>query len=151
MGAFHPQAPLSMVRSTLLFGICTAFLPDAVVAQSIPVDRTTDWSLAGLRSDPPPVEQTLNILDLGGSGDGITSNNAAINAAFAAAAGQMTVIEFPAGDYFFSAGINVPDSVILRGEGADATTFTFSIGGSGHCINISGIELPTTYPIIGGG
>lgn len=119
-------------------------------AQLIPADRITDWSIAGLRSEPPAVEQTLNIMDLGGSGDGITSNNTAINAAFAAAAGQMTVIEFPAGNYFFSTAINVPDSVILRGEGSDATTFTFSIGGTGHCIIISGTELAQTYPIIGG-
>ncbi|MDQ3101072.1 MAG: hypothetical protein M3R08_06775, partial [Bacteroidota bacterium] len=124
--------------------------PHSLLAQTIPAERTTAWNLAGHRSEIPAIEQTLNILDLGGSGDGFTSNNAAITAAFAAAAGEMTVIEFPAGDYFFSTGISVPDSVILRGEGADATTLTFSIGGNGHCINIAGTELPQTYPIVGG-
>ncbi|MDQ3101411.1 MAG: hypothetical protein M3R08_08490, partial [Bacteroidota bacterium] len=122
----------------------------ALYGQAIPAERTTDWSLAGIRSEIPAIEQMLNILDLGGSGDGATSNNAALNAAFAAAAGEMTVIEFPAGDYFFTAGIDIPDRVIIRGEGSDATTFTFSLGGNGHCINIAGTELPQTYPIVGG-
>ncbi len=116
-------------------------------AQVIPIERITDWSNAGFIYPIPEPTLELNIMDFGAVADGSSSTNTAWNAAIAAAEGQMTVIAFPEGEFLFTSGIIVPDSVIVRGAGSDLTTFNFDLGGSGHCINFIGSESPEQYPI----
>jgi hypothetical protein len=117
------------------------------MGQVLPASRGTAWQYAGLLEPAPEPTQELNILDFGAVADGSVPVNAAWTAALAATAGQMTVILFPAGEYLFTSNMVLPDSVIVRGEGAGATTLTFDLGGIGHCISFVGQELPEVYPL----
>lgn len=90
----------------------------------------------------------IDITTLGGNGNGTTPNDAALQQAFTQLNGQQGTIYFPAGTYLFNSSINVPDSVILRGDGSTLTTLTFNLGGNGDLIRISGsitgAEIPLT-------
>ncbi|MEO8591440.1 MAG: glycosyl hydrolase family 28-related protein, partial [Flavobacteriales bacterium] len=105
----------------------------------------TDWSRAGFHIDPPEPTRFLSLADFGGVGDGATPNNAAMVAAMAAAEGAMTLISIPAGNYLFTSGIILHDSVIVRGEGADNTTLTLSESGYGHGLRAVGSEDTARY------
>ena len=118
-----------------------------VNAQVIPAERATDWSTAGFQLPIPEATLTLDITAFGGTGDGVTPNGGALTAAFAAAQGQMTVIQFPPGNFLFTSSIFLPDSVILRGATADSTTFTFTLSGAGYCISASGQEGVQQFPL----
>lgn len=125
------------LRSCLLL---SAVMAVRAMAQSIPAERVTDWSKAGLQLTPPTPTVTVDITDFGGSGDGVTPNDAALAAAFAAVQGQAAVVRFPPGDHLFTSTILLPDSVVLRGATADPTTLTFDLGGAGYCIAAVGQE-----------
>lgn len=122
-------------------------LASGVLAQVLPVDRATDWSKAGLQLEPPAPTVSVSILDFGGAADGLTPNNAALNAALAAVDGQMAVVYFPPGDYRFTSTVFLPDSVILRGATADSTTLIFDLGGAGAGIAVVGQEEAQAFPL----
>ncbi len=137
-----------MVRiERILFMLIVVLASGSVDGQTIPADRTAEWSQAGFIYDIPEPTLELNILDFGAMADGSISTNTAWNAAIATAEGQMTVIAFPEGEFLFTTGIIVPDSVIIRGAGSDLTTFTFDLGGIGHCISFMGEEIPDQFPL----
>lgn len=131
----------SVVLAIILMGAGQA------VAQVLPSDRSTDWSRAGLQLASPEPTVTVSILEYGGVGDGVTPNNAALNAALSAVDGQMAVISFPPGDYRFTSTVFLPDSVILRGATADSTTLIFNLGGAGAGIAVVGQEEAQAYPL----
>jgi hypothetical protein len=132
-------------RSILI--VVLVIMWNASAAQVIPAERTTAWSNAGFIYDIPEPTLELDIMDFGAVADGSASVNAAWNAAVDAASGQMAAISFPQGEFLFTSGIVVPDSVIVRGAGSELTTFIFNLGGIGHCIGFIGQELVAQYPL----
>lgn len=107
-------------------------------AQILPADRITDWSLAGYQDSIPAYSNTVNITAYGAVGDGIAVNDSCIQNAIAALNGLSGVVYFPAGNYYFTQSINLPDSVVLRSAGADSTTLSFNLNGNNNLINIRG-------------
>lgn len=140
--ACRPMHLSSALRSCML--LVTGMAVPAM-AQTIPAERITDWSRADLQLAPPVATVTVDITDLGGSGDGVTPNDAALAAALAAVQGQVAVIRFPPGDHLFTSTILLPDGVVLRGATADSTTLTFDLGGAGYCIAAVGQEEATHH------
>ena len=138
-----------MIFDRFLAGLSTSALATLVAfsasAQVIPAERATEWSRAGFHVAPAEPTRFLSLLDFGGVGDGATPNNAAMVAALAAAEGEMTVISIPPGNYLFTSGIVLHDSVILRGAGADSTTLTLSESGFGHGLRAVGSEDTAHY------
>ncbi|MEO8150872.1 MAG: T9SS type A sorting domain-containing protein [Bacteroidia bacterium] len=121
-----------------LFTLCIAFTQLAT-AQIIPTTLTTNWKKAGHEAPYAKKVLKLNISAYGGNNTGTVDNTAALTSAIAALGAHAGVINFSSGDYLFSSSINLPDSVVLRGVGAGATTLTFNFNGnSGNCINMNG-------------
>lgn len=120
---------------TLLLGV----IGNLLYAQDIPADRLTDWSTAGYNDSLPAYNNTLNILNYGGVGDGSTPNDNAVKAALSALNNRSGTIYFPVGDYAFTSSIDIDqDSVILKGDGV-ATRLLFDLGGvKKNLINVSG-------------
>ena len=115
------------------------FLPaSGALSQILPEDRRVDWDQAGLADDFPSAENVLNILDYDGDKEGQTANDEALSKAINDLNGQYGVIHFPEGTYLFKETIQLQDSVVLRGEGADQTTLQFDLDGKGHLINVEG-------------
>src|SRR6185437_3564557 len=99
----------------------------SLYSQTIPANRTVDWSRAGLRSPIPSYSTIVNVTNFGAVGDGTTVNDTAFTAALNSLNGESGVIYFPAGTYLFNSHIVLPDSIILRGESSQATFLKFDL------------------------
>lgn len=130
-----------------LFFVLLFFIAAAAPAQTIPATRTVDWSVAGMLEPAITPVPFIDITTLGGNGNGSTPNDAALQQAFIQLNGQQGTIYFPAGTYLFNSSINMPDSVILRGDGSTLTTLTFNLGGNGDLIRISGTITGAEIPL----
>lgn len=109
-----------------------------VFAQTLPVERSVDWTLAGLRDTTTNGFITIDMHERGVMGDGTTPNDTILQSVFADLSDDGAILIFPAGDFLFNQTIDVPDNTLIKGHGADATTFTIDLGGSGHSIRIQG-------------
>ena len=71
---------------------------------------------------------SINVMDYGALGNGVTDDLAAINKAFEVAIsttiGSAMTVDFPAGTYMVSDTVNIPNKVIVRGSGPIARTGT---------------------------
>src|SRR5690349_87998 len=90
------------------------FLHQLLFAQVIPADRRTDWTLAGYRDTIPTYSNEVNITSFGGVGDGVTTNNTALQNAIASLNGGSGTIYFPSGNFRFTASITLRDSIVLK-------------------------------------
>ena len=107
-------------------------------SQVIPSSRRADWTLAGYHGTIPVYSTVKNITDYGGSGDGITVNDLALQNAITSLTNQNGVIYFPAGTFLFNSPITLRSGLVLRGEGATNTTLQFNLAGSNNLITIAG-------------
>jgi hypothetical protein len=108
-------------------------------AQTIPATHLMNWSIAGYQGNTPVPSVIFDITNFGGVGDSLTDNYAAIQSAIDSLHGIMGVIYFPPGNYIISSTLNLPDSVILRGESPDSTHLLFNFNGVvSNAINITG-------------
>ncbi|CAB4164202.1 Pectate lyase superfamily protein [uncultured Caudovirales phage] len=65
------------------------------------------------------LRETVSVKDFGAVGDGVTDDTAAIQAAITACGGASgKSVYFPAGDYYISAAISVPNYTRIIGDGA---------------------------------
>lgn len=125
----------------LLFSIFIGcFLALNLSGQTIPPERLTQWSNAGLTVedlDIPTLE--LHIEDFGGVGNGIFDNSNAMNSALEFLADEGGIIHFGKGVYHFDSPIEISTSqVFLRGADTDSTTLTFEVGEGRDAISIFG-------------
>lgn len=127
-------------------------VPFLAIAQTIPPDRLTDWSLPGSSAAFAPA-QSVVLTAFGADPTGTLPCDAALTAAIAALGGPGEVF-IPAGDYLFQQSIVLPDSIILQGEvdpalGTPLATLLLSPGSNAHGIVIAGTETP--IPVVTGG
>lgn len=114
------------------------FVAQTTIAQIIPSTQRVDWSNAGYRGVIPQPANIVDVANFGATGNGITNDYPAVLSAIQSLSGQQGVVYFPSGIYKLSSTINVPDSIIIRGAGADSTTLLFDFNNAvANCINIS--------------
>ncbi len=106
--------------------------------QVLTSDRRVDWKIAGLRDTTTTGFNTINMQSQGISGDGITPNDDALSSVLSNLSGTGTILIFPGGNFLFNSPINLPSNLVIKGQGADATTFTFNLNGNGNSFNIEG-------------
>ena len=116
-------------------------LPVMALAQVLPPERITDWSLPGSR---PPFTPTTTVVltDHGADPTGAQPSDQALQAAIAALGGAGEVF-VPAGTYRFDQTILLPDSIIIQGEWSPAdpvptALFRLQPGANAHGIRIAG-------------
>lgn len=117
---------MARIIALLLLTITVVFCG---TAQTIPHERTVDWSLVGLNNGIQDYQNAVNIEDYGGTGDGSISNNGAFLNAINSLNNTPGVILFNEGTYLFDQVINLPDNTIIRGKGAGLTTLKFTASG----------------------
>lgn len=78
------------------------------------------------------------MLSEGANGNGTTPNDSILEAIFLQVSDSGAILNFPAGNFLFNETILVPDNIVIKGDGAEATTFTMDLGGSGHSFGING-------------
>lgn len=109
-----------------------------VNAQILPSERRVDWTLAGLRDN---INSEFKVIDLqlyGLQGDGRSPNDEALEKVLTNLDNTRTILQFPDGNFLFNRTIFLPDHVVLKGSGANQTTLTLDMEGSGHGIRIEG-------------
>lgn len=116
-------------------------------SQTLPTERSVDWTLAGIRDTNTIGFEVYDMNDLGVIGDGKSPNDEALNGILTSLNGNGAIIKFPSGNFLFNKTINLPSNVVISGKGTDNTTFTFDLGGKGHSITASGKSnrTDTTY------
>lgn len=97
-------------------------------APSPPTDL--GWQTAGYAWRGTSPAREINVRDMGARGDGLTDDTEALRRAVAALEGRFGSIYFPPGQYRFTQSISLPDSVLLRGEGARQSQLQFDGGGN---------------------
>ena len=124
-------------------------LAGLTASQTIPTERIylNSWQHAGISGHSPPPDTILNVQDYGATGDGSTSDSAAVQNAIASLSGAPGVIYFPAGTYRLTSGISLPSGTVLRGQRSELSTLLFDV--SGHCITAAG-TAGTFQPLISG-
>ena len=119
-------------------------------AQTIPANRSFNWSNSGYQGIYPVNATVIDFLTVGGINDGLTDNSSALQNAIATAT-KPAVIFFQSGDYLFNSSINLPDSIILRGSTADSTSLLFNFAGAtGNGINITGSASAAFTSVLSG-
>ena len=122
--------------SAMMFLIC--LFTGSAWSQVIPASRATDWTPAGYRGDIPQYANEVDITNFGGSGNGVTTNDLALQLAINSLNGQEGIVYFPAGNFAFSAPVTMQSSLVLKGEGAANTILRFNLSGTGNLITASG-------------
>jgi len=111
---------------------------DMLFAQTIPVSRSVDWISAQPISDKGEYSQIVignNVL----SGDGVTPNDDIFDLILAQVVpGHRTRIVFRSGNFLFNRPVVLSSDIVLKGKGADLTTFTMDLKGTDDAFKIKG-------------
>ncbi len=118
--------------------------------QVIPQWRVVDWQSSGNHFLFHHITDSVNIMDFGAVGDGISNDYQAIMDAVNSFNGNSGMVYFPIGIYKIENSLFLPDSIILKGNGANNTTLKFTTGENEHCINISGTITDSITTVVGG-
>lgn len=122
------------------------FLAHHLFSQILPEERSVDWKVSGNKSDLTNY-WTINILDYGGLGDGISYNDNAINQAIDESKNKAVIIYFPAGIYKFTSPIYLNNNTILSGASAEVTVLDFDLNKKNSLINVIGSQTKDTLII----
>lgn len=133
-----------MVRISLLVVSLLSFFNSH--SQTFEPKRVTAWENAGLTTELNAPQNQVSILDFGGDNTGANNSNSAYTDALASLNGKAGTIYFPQGEYLFTSGLSVPDSVFLKGE-SNATVLNFNLGGNGDLIQMNGSLVATQYDL----
>lgn len=134
-----------MHNYSILFSVCLSF---SLSAQLIPTSRKTDWSLAGIKDTSTQNFSTFDALQIGLISDGITPNDNALNNFFSVHQNEAIRLLFPSGTFLFNQAITLPSNTIIKGNGAENTTFTIQHSNSGHGILIHGQATSDTTKLV---
>jgi hypothetical protein len=127
--------------------ILSFFYAFLVASQTIPSDRTVDWTLAGIRDTTTANFTIIDVMENGFTNDGSAANDNALSALLTAHP-EPIIIYFPTGTYLFNAPILLRSNMLVKGAGAPSTILKIDHGGSGHGIVVQGsIEMNDTTSI----
>jgi hypothetical protein len=136
---------------TLFCLMLVLFEVSSAISQSIPYERTVDWTIAGIRDTTTVNFTLLDVMENGFTNDGSVANDNVFNSLLNAHT-EPIVVYFPAGTYLFNNPIILSGNVVLRGAGAPSTILKLDLGGSGHGIVAQGsLEMNDTssiYPVL---
>ncbi len=123
------------------YPILFLFISLSTFAQTLPHTRSVDWTLAGLKDTISNGFVEIDMQEKGAVDDGTTPNDSILTNVFSTLAGNGAILKFPAGNFLFNKTINVPSNVIIKGDGAENTSFTINLGGKNHSFNIQGYSV----------
>jgi hypothetical protein len=112
-------------------------IPFLSLSQTIPAERTVDWSVAGIKDTSTVGFTVLDAVNEGLFNDGITPSDYPLGSLMINHS-EPIIIYFPPGEYLFNNVIPMRSNMVLRGSGATNTKFIINHNGSGNGINIHG-------------
>jgi hypothetical protein len=128
----------------LKFGlIINIFFLSLTYAQVLPPERAVNWLVAGIKDTTTQGFTVVDASTYGFFADGVTPNDNSLSTLMIAQTGP-TLVYFPAGTYLFNTPINLRSNFIIRGAGADHTTFKIEHQNTGHSFYASGYSTNDT-------
>ena len=106
--------------------------------QVLPLNRSVDWTSAGLNDTSTSGFAYYNVIQEGAIPDGITPVITIIDSLLQLNQTSGIHLHFPAGSYFFNEPLTLPSNCLITGDGATETHFIFDLGGTNHAIQSSG-------------
>jgi len=122
------------------------FLTFLALGQTIPSERLTDWSKAGL-IESTSAPEVVNVSDFGFIQDGSAPNDDLLNLIPGWSTGDPVVLFFPEGTYRFEQTIQLNAGQGLQGFSAEETRLEFDLGGNHHLIEANGETIGAPIPI----
>ena len=120
-------------------------------AQTIPASKRVTWAGSGVLPGNPVITNIANVMNFGAVGDGVANDKNAVDSAINSFGGHAGIVYFPTGTYFINPTLQIPDSIILRGNCSENSILKFDFGGAGNnCINAQ-VNVNTTYRAIRAG
>lgn len=107
-------------------------------AQDLPSERSVNWANAGLKSIQTSNFEIIEMQNFSIVNDGKTANDTFLTNALATVSSNGAVLVFPSGEFLFNNTINLPSNVIIKGDGANMTTFLMDLSGANNAISIKG-------------
>ena len=121
-----------------IYSLLFLFLYSSAFSQTLIPSRSVDWTLAGLRDTTTTGFIEIDMLAQGAVGNGNVPNDSILDNVLLSITGPGAILNFPTGNYLFNNTIDITSNVIIRGQGADQTTFTMDLGGTSHSFSIQG-------------
>ncbi len=131
---------ISSFSLLLWFLTCNPDLP----YQTLPTERTVDWTLAGLRDTSTLQFDIIDLESYGLKSDGVTANDDLMKNLLESHYEHGVIFLFSKGEYLFRQSIRLKSNMILKGMGIDQTHLIFDLGGKGHAIVINGSRTTNT-------
>ncbi|MEX0811959.1 MAG: T9SS type A sorting domain-containing protein [Chitinophagales bacterium] len=107
-------------------------------AQTLPSNRSVDWTLAGLNDTSTAGFEIIALENAGLIGDSITPNDSVMDSLLNLSYSPGVIFQFPEGNFLFNQSIQLQSNKIIKGAGPDTTQLIFDQGGNGHSIRIQG-------------
>jgi len=124
-----------------IYSILIIFISISGFSQTLPNSRSVDWTLAGLRDTSTLGFIEIDVQARGVKGNGTFANDSIIEQLLSSITATGAILNFPTGNFLFNKTINVPNNIVIRGQGAQYTTFTMDLGGTGNAFNIQGKSI----------
>lgn len=121
-----------------IYTLLLLLMHTAAFSQTLPPTRSVDWTLAGLRDTTTVGFIQIDMQAEGAVGNGNVPNDTILDNVLNSISGPGAILNFPNGNFLFNNTINLPSNIIIKGQGAEETTFTMDLGGLGHSISIQG-------------
>src|SRR6188768_3336998 len=102
------------------------FITLNVSAQTLPDSIIVDWTHAGFEGSIPEFPTIVDVTAFGAIAGDTIDDQFSVAIAISSLNGNAGVIYFPPGNYLLNSTVNLPDSTVLRGAGADSTVLTFN-------------------------
>jgi len=132
----------------IIFFIFPFLVSIAVYSQVIPQSNIVEWEKAGCQYSFSEPQLVVNVMNYGAIANGITDDRQAVVDAIASLGGRYGIVYFPPGSYLLQSGISLPDSVVIRGGGSNASYI--KINSTGSCFAIYGSYTGNFSKIISG-
>lgn len=126
------------INTLLVLQGLTFLFPLFFYSQTLPSNRSVDWTLAGLQLDTIHTLPIVDMQNFGVTSDAFTPNDEILTNVINKFLASGAVLVFPAGQFLFHSSINLPSNFVIKGQGADSTIFLMDLKGSGHAIAVKG-------------
>lgn len=123
-------------------------ITNIIHAQVLPANRMSNWTQAGLLDTIDPGSTIIDLAALGAIADGIYCNDTILQQCIDTISTEKAFIILGSGNYKFCNSIQFKNGITIKGQGANMTSLSFDLAGSGNAFDIHGGTTVDTAHLI---
>lgn len=137
----------------IIFLISFSFFFEIFLSQNqvLPLERASEWSSFGIKDTSTSGFNNVDLSTYPFDPTGQINNDSLLEAVIDNSmplGAQGAILNFPAGTFLFNESVNLPNNIVIKGQGAGSTTLNFQLNSSDHAIKIVGTDLTDTSAVI---